>query len=92
MTNDEHRIEHHPGQSRFALYTGDTLAAFADYTDSDGVRDFDHTVTQPQFRGHGLAAEVVRHALDTTRSEGLKIAASCWYVAKFLDANPEYRN
>ncbi|MEE2060847.1 GNAT family N-acetyltransferase [Rhodococcus artemisiae] len=86
------RIEHLPEQSRFALFVGDDLAAYADYSEVDGLRDFDHTVTEADFRGRGLAGLVVRHALDETREQGLKIGTSCSYVEKFVSEHPEYRH
>jgi predicted GNAT family acetyltransferase len=91
-TENAARIEHLPAQSRFALYLGDDLAAYADYSEVDGLRDFDHTVTEPDFRGRGLAGQVVQFALDATRAEGLKIGTSCSYVEKFVSEHPEYRN
>jgi uncharacterized protein len=90
--NTDSRIEHQPAQSRFALYRGDSLAAYADYTQHGALRDFDHTVTDPQFRGRGLAGEIVKYALDATRDEGLKIGTSCSYVEKFVAEHPEYRS
>ncbi|MBH0118199.1 GNAT family N-acetyltransferase [Rhodococcus sp. NPDC003382] len=92
QNNDNRRVEHLPEQSRFALYIGDALAGYADYTQVGDVRDFDHTVTEPEFRGQGVAGDVVRQALDATRAEGLKIGTSCSYVAKFVSEHPEYRN
>ena len=86
------RLAHEAEKSRFALYLGDDLAAYADYTQRGELRDFDHTVTDPQFRGRGLAGVVVQYALDETRKEGLKIGTSCWYVEKFVAEHPEYRN
>lgn len=86
-----HRIQHDPQQSRFEVYAGDALAGYADYVEANGVRDFHHTVTIPEFRGHGIAGEVVRFALDDTRERGLKIVPSCWYVEKFIGDNPEYK-
>ena len=49
-------------------------------------------MTIPEFRGHGIAAEVVRFALDDTRERELKIVPSCWYVEKFIGDNPEYKD
>ncbi|MBV8983070.1 MAG: N-acetyltransferase, partial [Acidimicrobiia bacterium] len=43
-------------------------------------------------RGQGLGAEMVRGALDDTRSTGHQVVPACWYVAEFIDANPEYRD
>lgn len=91
-TESAARIEHLPEQSRFALFIGDDLAAYADYSEADGLRDFDHTVTEADFRGRGLAGQVVQYALDTTRQQGLKIGTSCSYVEKFVSEHPEYRN
>lgn len=85
-------LTHEPDNSRFALYIGDALAAYADYTAHGDLRDFDHTVTDPNFRGKGLAGQVVQFALDATRKEGLKIGTSCSYVEKFVSEHPEYRN
>ena len=86
------RLEHEPSDTRFALYIDDALAAYAEYTQHGDLRDFDHTVTEPDFRGRGLAGRVVKFALDATRDEGLKIGASCSYVENFVSKNPEYRN
>ncbi|TQF65784.1 N-acetyltransferase [Rhodococcus spelaei] len=86
------RIEHKPEQSTFEIYVGDALAGHADYTEISGVRTFDHTVTEPDFRGQGIAGKVVTAALDATRAEGLKIIAGCSYVEKFVAENPEYKD
>ena len=69
-----------------------TWATPADYSQRGDLRDFAPPVTDPNFRGRGLAAEIVRFALDETRKEGLKIGTSCSYVEKFVAEHPEYRN
>ncbi|BCN43405.1 GNAT family N-acetyltransferase [Prescottella equi] len=84
------RIEHNADQSRFEIYVDDALAGYADYVEAHGVRDFGHTVTEPDFRGQGIAGQVVKAALDTTREQGLKIVPSCSYVAKYVQSHPEY--
>ncbi|MFC4605815.1 GNAT family N-acetyltransferase [Rhodococcus kronopolitis] len=89
MTN---RIEHKPEQNTFEIYVDDVAAGHADYTQTDGVRDFDHTVVSPDFAGQGLAGKLVTAALDATRAEGLKIATSCSYVAGFVEKNPAYQD
>ena len=91
MTEPSHDLRHDATASRYELVIDGTVASFADYTDrGDGVRVFPHTVTDPAFRGRGLAAEVVRFALDDTATAGLKVVPSCWFVAEFIDANPDY--
>lgn len=84
------RIEHNVDQRRFEIYVDDALAGYADYVEANGVRDFGHTVTEPDFRGQGIAGQVVGAALDTTREEGLKIVPSCSYVARYVETHPEY--
>lgn len=81
------------------LEDGDTLSR-ADYRrtrrsasagdDADQVMVFHHTYTQPAHRGHGLAEQVVRFALDDVRARRAKVAATCWFVADFLRDHPAY--
>ncbi|CRK50414.1 GNAT family acetyltransferase [Rhodococcus sp. RD6.2] len=87
-----HRIEHVPEHNRFEILVDDKVAAYAEYTEHHGVRDFDHTVTETEFRGQGLAGALVAAALDTTRAEGLKIRTSCSYVDAYVAKHPEYQD
>ncbi|MGW0042519.1 GNAT family N-acetyltransferase [Rhodococcus sp. NPDC003348] len=87
-----HTIEHKPEQNRFEILVDGTVAGHADYTVIGNVRDFDHTVTDPAFRGQGLAGKLVAAALDATRADGAQIATSCSYVEKFVAQNPEYQD
>lgn len=80
------RITHNTAESRFEIYLDDELAGFAEYSESPGVREFHHTLTYPQFRGHGVAAQVVEYALDSSKADGFEIVPTCWYVRDFVDA------
>ena len=53
------------------------------------MRDFNHTLTYPQYRGHGIAAQVVEFALTDT-VEGLAVVPTCWYVDEFIGRNREF--
>ncbi len=76
---------------RYELVIDGAVASYADFTDTaDGVRIFPHTVTDPAFRGRGLAAEIVRFALDDTRAAGRTVQPACWFVAEFIEANADY--
>ena len=86
------RVEHNSGADRFEIFLDDELAGYADYQDRSGVRDFNHTLTFPQFRGRGLAAELVQAALDATRRDGFRVMPSCWYVDEFIDSHAEYKD
>jgi predicted GNAT family acetyltransferase len=53
---------------------------------------FPHTVIDPARRGHGLGAELVAGALDDVRARGATVVPTCWYVARFIDEHPAYRD
>ena len=83
-------IEHNTAEQRYEIFLDGQLAGYAEYADRNGVRNFNHTLTLPQFRGHGVAAQVVEHALTDTRNAGLKVIPSCWYVDEFIARNREF--
>ncbi len=85
-------IEHNPPAHRFDIFLDGELAGYAEYAERDRVRDFRHTLTYPRFRGHGLAAQVVRYALDSSRADGFAVVPSCWYVEKFIAEHPDYHD
>lgn len=75
---------------RFSISVEGQQVGFAEFVDRDGRRIFPHTEVAPAFQGRGLATILVRQALETTRSTGLKIVPQCWMVAEFIDKNPEF--
>jgi predicted GNAT family acetyltransferase len=89
MTQD---ITFNQDGGRFELRVDGELASFADYRVHGDQVVMPHTVTDPAYRGRGLAAEVVRAALDDARARGLRVVPTCWFVAEFLDNNPEYQD
>lgn len=86
-------LSHNADLNRYTIEVDGELAGFADYVESSqGVRDFNHTVVDPAFRGQGLSSPLIKYALDDTAEQDTKIAASCSAVEHFLDKNPEYRD
>lgn len=49
-----------------------------------------HTVIEPEYRGRGLASELVRQALDDIRDQGMTVSNFCGFVSTFIEAHPEY--
>ena len=47
-------------------------------------------MTFPEFRGRGVAGQVVGYALDESRAEGFTVIPTCWYVEKYIEDNPGY--
>ena len=48
------------------------------------------TSVYPEFRGQGVATELIRRVLDQLRSEGLKARIQCPTVQAFIDRHAEY--
>lgn len=86
------RVIHNSAESRYELYLDDQLVSVADYRAEDDHLVFDHTETEPNFRGRGLAAALVEWALNDVRKRGLKVVPQCWFVADFIEARPEYKD
>ncbi|WP_346995711.1 GNAT family N-acetyltransferase [Dietzia sp. SLG310A2-38A2] len=74
---------------RFEIVVDDVVAGFADYSDSDDVRTFPHTVVDPEFGGRGLAGRMIGEALQVTRDEGLRVRPACAFVERYVQKNPD---
>ncbi|MFD4292155.1 GNAT family N-acetyltransferase [Rhodococcus sp. NPDC058505] len=99
-------VTNNAAQSRFELWLNGDLVGILGYYDlesNDGaargrrrstapVVSFLHTVIVEDFGHRGLAALMVRRALDAARGYGWKIRPVCTYLQRFVAANPEYRD
>jgi predicted GNAT family acetyltransferase len=85
-------IRRHDAIGRYELLVGDRLAAYVEVLRAADAVEMPHTYTWPEFRGRGLAAKLVQAALDDLALESARLVASCWFVAEFVDAHPEYRS
>ena len=85
-------LDHDEAGHRYRLLRDGAVVSYADYRVDRSTRVFHHTLTEPAHRGQGYAAEVVRRALDDVRASGHSVVATCWYVAAFIDAHPEYKD
>ncbi|HWA65851.1 MAG TPA: GNAT family N-acetyltransferase [Mycobacteriales bacterium] len=79
-----------PERHRFEIFMDDERVGLLIYRDQGVVRSFDHTEIDPAHERRGLAATLVRTALDAARAEGLRVVPACSYVAAFIERNPEY--
>ena len=84
----EHKSEHH----RYVITVDGEQAGFTNYHEDGDVRDFNHTVIDPAFRGQGLSAPLIQAALDDSRQAGKKIIPSCSAVEHFLNKNEAYKD
>lgn len=69
--------------------TIDGQLAVCDYRRQGGLLVLPHTLVPPALQGHGIAAQLVKSALDWARAEGLKVRPVCSYVAAYMRRRPE---
>jgi len=86
------KVTHDTTAERYLITVDGRDAGYADYIQGDGVRDFHHTVIDPEFRGQGLSKPLIQAALDDTRAAGDKVRSLCSAVAGFIEKHPEYRD
>lgn len=55
----------------------------------DGTWELYSTVVSNRFRGRGIAGVLTRAAVETVIGSGAALEPSCWYVAEWLERNPE---
>ena len=84
-------IRHRPEASRFELALDEGLAMCV-YRRQGDVLLMTHTEVPPACGGRGLAAALVRCALDWARTEGLRVQPQCSYVAAYMRRHPETRD
>jgi uncharacterized protein len=84
-------IHHDEASQRFtAEVQGGTAECV--YRLAAGVMNIVHTEVPPRAEGHGIAAALVRAALDHARVQGLRVRASCSYVRAYMRRRPETRD
>lgn len=85
------KVRDNRAEQEFEL-TVDGHRAVAAYQREDDRIVFTHTFVPKPIEGHGVAARLVRAALDSARDEGLKVVPQCSYVRAYIDRHPEYRD
>jgi predicted GNAT family acetyltransferase len=77
-------------RSRYELVVDGAVVGIADFVVQGDVVVVPHTEIAAHLRGQGLGAVLVRGVLDDIRGAGRTVVPRCWYVAEFVDANPDY--
>ncbi|HEU5390806.1 MAG TPA: GNAT family N-acetyltransferase [Streptosporangiaceae bacterium] len=86
----EFQVTDNPDESRFEIRADGQLAGFAQYHLRGSQIAFTHTETDDRFRGHGLAGQLVREALDAARERHLTVLPYCPFVRSWIAGHPEY--
>ena len=83
-------IVHNSDRNRFEIHLDGEVIGRSYYRPEQGRRVFTHTEVDPDYQGQGLAGQLIKVALDDTKSAGLRVVAQCPAVAKYASKHPEY--
>jgi uncharacterized protein len=81
-------VTHNEARHRFEATVEGHLCV-ADYQLGGNVMWMTHTGVPPAVGGRGIAAELVRVALDWAEAKGLKVEPSCSYVEAYMRRHPQ---
>lgn len=87
------KVVHDESNSRFVIEVDGNEAGFAEYKNvDDDVREFHHTVVNPDYRGQGLSKPLIMEALESTREAGYSVIPTCSAVEGFIEKNPDFQD
>lgn len=97
VTSDDHSptieffVEDDDASSTYQAISGDTVIGGLTYTVArDDRLVLVATAVYPEYRGQGVATELIRRVLDDVRAHGKTVTVLCPIVRAFIDRNPEY--
>ena len=82
-------LHHDPAARRFSTRLDGSEAELV-YSLRDGRMVIDHTGVPEAIGGRGVAAALVRAALDYARAQGWRVVPACSYSAAYVQRHPEY--
>ncbi|MGH8029653.1 MAG: GNAT family N-acetyltransferase, partial [Arenimonas sp.] len=82
-------VEHDSAAGRFQARV-DGHCAVLDYRLADGIMTLTHTGVPEAIEGRGVAASLMRAALDEARAQGWRVVPKCKYAEDFLRKHGEY--
>jgi predicted GNAT family acetyltransferase len=74
---------------RFEIDLGDGAFAIAQYVLPDGKIMFTHTEVPPAHEGKGVGTALIRFALASARTRGLKVIPICPFFAAYIKKHAE---
>jgi uncharacterized protein len=81
-------VNHDATARRFTTVV-DGERAVLDYTLAAGVMTITHTGVPRPIEGRGIAAALMRKALETARDRGWRVVPACSYAAAYLVKHPD---
>lgn len=86
-------VTHYSDRKRFIAEEGGREAGYLEYEREANGSVFVamHVVTDPEFRGRGIAGEVTAAAFEHARRAGIKVKPVCPYVQGWVEKNPQVK-
>lgn len=84
-------IKHDIDAGRF-YSTNEGKDSYLMYSLRNGTMDIYRTYVPPEQRHKGIAAKIVKAALDYAKENNLKVIPSCSYTDYFIKQNKEYKS
>jgi len=85
-------VERNEAKHRFEARVSDEVASLVYRDRTNGALVLVHTEVPEALRGHGLADQLAKAALEYARTSGRRVVVVCPFVKAFLDRHPEYRD
>lgn len=82
-------LHHDPAARRFTARLDGHEAELA-YALRDGRMVIEHTGVPEAIAGRGVAARLVKAALEHARAQGWRVVPACSYAAAYVQRHPEY--
>jgi len=79
-----------PEESAYVVLVDGERAGKAEYVTREGRRVFTHTEVDDAHKGSGVAASLVRHALDDMRAREIQVVPLCPFFRSYIARHPEY--
>jgi hypothetical protein len=84
-------IVHDEGGQRFTMERDGQVSYLLYRMLDDNTVELANTYTPPPVRGRGIAARIVRHALQWADEQGYRVVPTCWFVGEYLERDPQWK-
>jgi predicted GNAT family acetyltransferase len=84
------KVTNDPAASRYDMTLDGKPVGFLDYRSLPDRMVLTYIEIDPRFGGRGLGGELTAAVLDDCRARGLRVVATCPFIADYIGAHPEY--
>jgi uncharacterized protein len=90
LTRADVQIVHQPAEHYFEATIQGAQIGTANYRMTGKIMALTHTMVDPEYRGQGIADQLVHTALEYARAEGFTVKPVCWFVELYIQRHPQY--